>query len=106
MTPIYQAALKGDFEIFKLFADNVEVRNPGIYLGHDFACLDICKAIIGRAGDPNPEIVAGRSPILDVITEKMQNGPLPRSNKQKEAEDSDGFFKKLMNSIKNFGCLK
>ena len=105
-TPIYQAALKGDFEIFKLFADNVEVRNPGIILGHDFTWLDIFKAIIiGGGDDPNPEIAAGRSAILDLITE-MQEGPLPRSNKQKEAENSDGFFKKLMNSIKNFSCFK
>ena len=53
LTPIYQAALKGDFEIFKLFADNVEVRNLGIFDGHDFTCLDICKAIIGGAVYPN-----------------------------------------------------
>jgi hypothetical protein len=68
--------------------------------------LDICKAIIGGGDDPKPEIAAGRSAILDLITEKMQDGPLPRSNKEKEAENSDGFFKKLMDSIKNFGCLK
>ena len=104
VTPMYQAALKGDFEIFKLFADNIEVRNLGIFHGHDFTCLDICKAIIGGGGavDPNS---AGRSAILDLITE-MEDGTLPRSYKQKEAENSDGFFKKLMDSIKNFGCLK
>ena len=106
MTPIYQAALKGDFEIFKLFADNVEVRNLGIFDGHDFTCLDICKAIIGGAVYPNfQNSDAGRSAILDLISE-MQDGSLPRSNKQKEAENRGGFFTKMMNSIKNFGCLK
>ena len=64
-----------------------------------------CKTNIGGAVDPDSEIAAGRSAILDLITE-MEDGTLPRSYKQKEAENSDGFFKKLMDSIKNFGCLK
>ena len=86
------------FDIFKLIAGNIENKNPGIIYGIDFTHLDVfevCKFLINF--DTNHEIHDGKSAILDLITKKT---------KQKEAKNNDGFFKKLMNSIKNSGCLK
>ena len=85
-------------DIFKLIAGNIENKNPGIIHGIDFTHLDVfevCKILIEF--DTNLDIHVGKSAILDLITKKTE---------QKEAQNNDGFFKKLMNAIKNFGCLK
>ena len=98
-TPFYEAANAGNFDIFKLIAGNIENKNPGIIHGIDFTHLDVfevCKFLINLS-DTNLEIHVGKSAILDLITKKTE---------QKEAKNNDGFFKKLMNSIKNIGCLK
>ena len=97
-TPFYDAANTGNFDIFKLISDNIENKNPGIIHGIHFTHLDVfevCKILIEF--DTNLDIHVGKSAILDLIIKKTE---------QKEAQNNDGFFKKLMNSIKNFGCLK
>ena len=105
-TPFYEAANTGNFDIFKLISENIENKDPGIIYGIHFTHLDVfevCKILIEF--DTNLETHVGKSAILDLITKKTEQKEAQKEV-QKEAQNNDGFFKKLMNSIKNFGCLK
>ena len=70
-TSLHYAALGGHFEVFKLFYAFAEVKNPKLsgrentpfHLAAYKGNLDICKFIIEREDDKNPENNMGNTPL-------------------------------------------